>query len=283
MSRRRNLQHHRHSLAEIRNIMNSMKNLAYMETRKLSRFLDAQQAMVQSIEEVATDFVSFYPETLPKLGSPMPVFLLMGSERGFCGDFNHALINELEQHDLSSKIALISIGSKLNTLLEGDLRLAAQIEGASVVEEVGTVLNRLADEIVSYQAGNGPLDIYCVYHDAGGTVVTQQILPAFQMLVNSPPRYAHPPLLNLAPTAFLAELTDQYLLAKLHSILYTSLMSENHHRVTHLEGAVNHLDEQSADLLQQCNALRQEEIIEEIEVILLNTANIETMPKSSGT
>jgi F-type H+-transporting ATPase subunit gamma len=57
-------------------------------------------------------------------------------------------------------------------------------------------------------------------------------------------------------------------------MLYTSLMMENHHRVTHLEGAVKHLDDQSEDLARQGNTLRQEEIIEEIEVILLSAASL---------
>jgi len=71
MTRRRHLEHHRQSLAEIRDIMNSMKTLAYMETRKLARFLDAQHAVVQSIEDVAADLLSFYPETLPEAQETM--------------------------------------------------------------------------------------------------------------------------------------------------------------------------------------------------------------------
>jgi F-type H+-transporting ATPase subunit gamma len=71
----------------------------------------------------------------------------------------------------------------------------------------------------------------------------------------------------------LLELTDHYLFAALNEILYTSLMVENHQRVTHLEGAITHLDDELATLTRQSNALRQEEIIEEIEVILLNTSS----------
>ena len=48
-------------------------------------------------------------------------------------------------------------------------------------------------------------------------------------------------------------------------------MAENHRRVQHLEGAVEHMDDKIGQLKGQCNALRQEEIIEEIEVILLST------------
>ena len=56
----------------------------------------------------------------------------------------------------------------------------------------------------------------------------------------------------------------------MHELLYVSLMTENHRRMMHLEGAVKHLDEESDKLARQYNALRQEEITEEIEIILLS-------------
>ena len=92
MTRRRKLELHRHGLAEIRDIMNSMQTLAYIETRKLARFLDAQHAVVQNIKDVAADLLSFYPEILPEATEATPVYVLIGTERGFCGDFNHALL-----------------------------------------------------------------------------------------------------------------------------------------------------------------------------------------------
>ena len=52
-------------------------------------------------------------------------------------------------------------------------------------------------------------------------------------------------------------------------------MAENERRVQHLNAAVDHLDEKSLDLQRRANALRQEEIIEEIEVILLSGAENE--------
>jgi len=65
-----------------------------------------------------------------------------------------------------------------------------------------------------------------------------------------------------------------------YEIFYTSLLAENHQRVQHLEGAVKHLDDESAKLRRQINARRQEEIIEEIEVILLSAASLKApLPK----
>ena len=278
MSRRRNLEHHRRSLAEIRDIMNSMKTLAYMETRKLARFLDSQTAVVRSIEVAAADFLSFHPDVLPEASEATTIFILIGAERGFCGDFNHAVLRHqasVPETLPSSAPALIAVGRKLHTLLEGDHRVAAWIDGVSVVEEVASVLNQLTDEIVSLQSRHGVIEVFCLYHGSADGVVTQRLLPPFADFDDSQFHDSLAPALNLSPAAFLIDLTDQYLFAVLHAMLYTSLMMENHQRVTHLEAAVRHLDDQSQDLARQCNGLRQEEIIEEIEVILLNAASLD--------
>ena len=281
MTRRRKLERHRQSLAEIRDIMNSMKTLAYMETRKLARFLDAQHAVVQSIEDVAADLLSFYPETLPEAQETMPVYVLIGTERGFCGDFNHALLKYLEsalqEHPPGSPV-LIATGRKLYTLLEGDGRVAAQIDGASVAEEVTSVLSQVVRELSALQEQNRMLNVYGLYHGSEGGIVMQKLLPPFQHYLHQAPRFPHPPVLNQSPRVFLAELTDHYLFAALHEALYTSLMAENHQRVAHLEGAVKHLDDESAELMRQSNILRQAEIIEEIEVILLSASSFSESP-----
>ena len=280
MSRRRDLEHHRHSLGEIREIMNSMKNLAYMETRKLARFLPAQQAVVKSIETMAADFLSFHPGILAEAAETAPVFLMIGTERGFCGDFNHALMDRLAtvtQAETAAQPRLLAVGHKLHPLLEEDDRVAAFVEGASVVEEVPAVLQRLVNELASLQGRHFGLSLYGIYHDDNGIAVNR-LLPPFQQQSNDPLSYADPPLMNLPAEELLIDLTDHYLLAALHRMLYTSLMVENRRRVTHLEGAVKHMDEESNELTRQCNTLRQEEIIEEIEVILLSSASLDDGP-----
>jgi len=283
MSRRRTLERHRHSLAEIRGIMHSMKTLAYLETRKLARFLDAQHAVVDSIETAAADLLGCHPDILPESRQATPVYLLFGAERGFCGDFNRALLRDLEtilQAQPGRSPAIIAIGRKLHTLLERDVRVVARVEGAGLVEEITPVLNRLADEILALQAQAGALEVFCLYHGSEDGVVRQRLLPPFESRRDEPPPFPYPPVLNLSPTALLVELTDQYLFAALHAMLYTSLMLENQHRVTHLDGAVKHLDDQAEELAKRCNALRQEEIIEEIEVILLSAASLGEKPDS---
>jgi F-type H+-transporting ATPase subunit gamma len=285
MSRRRDLEHHRHSLGEIREIMNSMKNLAYMETRKLSRFLPAQQTVVESIETMAADFLCFHPGILAESAETAPVFLMVGTERGFCGDFNQALVAHLakvKQAQTAAEVRLLAVGHKLHLLLEDDDRVAAFIEGASVVEDVPTVLNRVVKELASLQDGHFNLSLYGICHDDNGIAVNR-LLPPFQQLLNEPPSDPDPPLTNLPAEELLIDLADHYLFAALHRMLYTSLMVENRRRVTHLEGAVKHMDEESDELRRQCNTLRQEEIIEEIEVILLSSSELDDGPGAERT
>ena len=258
--------------------MNAMKTLAYMETRKLARFLDAQHAVVQNIEDVAADLLSFHPAALPEAKETVPVYILIGTERGFCGDFNHTLLKQLEsalqEHPADGPL-LITVGRKLHTLLEGDARVTAMVDGASAVEEISLLLNRLVSSLTALQEKHGVVSVFCLYHDSEDGIVMQQLLPPFQDLLHRPPSFTIPPLLNQSPREFLLELAEHYLFAALNEMLYTSLMMENHRRVAHLEGAVKHLDDESAELTRKCNGLRQEEIIEEIEVILLSAASLD--------
>ena len=274
MSRRRNIEVHRRNLGEIREIMNSMKSLAYIETRKLTKRMAAQRAVVASIETAAQDFLSFYPRAGAAAASSAIVRLVIGTERGFCGDLNHQLVRQVAADTAQDRPAqhLVVVGRKLHVLFEDDARVAAFVDGAETAEEVATVLNRIVTELSSLQQRHGVLPVSLTYVGAERDPVTVQVLSPFAG-GRKPPRYAHPPLLNLSPTEFLLAITDQYLFAALNEILYAALMEENHRRVTHLDAAVNHLDEQTEQLGRKLNALRQEEIIEEIEVILLSAAS----------
>jgi len=278
VTRRRDLEKHRRSLDEIRGIMNSMKNLSFMESRKISAFLDVQHSVVSHLEAVAADFLGFYPDTLTETTDrSVDVCLLIGAERGFCGDFNHALMRRFETMPMKNtmeKPRLICVGHKLESLLENDEWPIISIDGASGAEEVGHVLSQIVDYLAALQEQYGLLNLYALYHGDEHRLVNQQLLPPFQNLLHQQQESPHAPVLNLEPEKFLLDLSYHYLFVVLFEILYTSLMAESRQRVAHLEGAVQHMDEQSEELNRQSNILRQEEIIEEIEVILLSATSL---------
>jgi F-type H+-transporting ATPase subunit gamma len=280
MTRRHEMRQRMQRVEEIRKILGAMKSLAYMETRKLTHRIENQQLVVQTIEQAAADFLSFHP--YPSAVNELPrVFIVIGSERGFCGDLNQKLLHCLEYRTTDSEAArsaLIAVGYRIGAKLQGHPLLAAAIEGADTAEEIDRVLARIVDTLAGLRDRYGPVSLSAVYlsHETD-EVTTEPLLPPFEESAENGPGFTVPPLLYLQPQDFLLRLVDQFLLAALHEILYASLMAENRRRVQHLDGALRHLDRRLDDLRRKDRQLRQEEIIEEIEVILLGSA--ETYPR----
>jgi F-type H+-transporting ATPase subunit gamma len=267
MSSLSELTQHFARLKEISGIMTAMKSLSLVETRKLARFIEHQRRMLGNIEAAAADFLSFHP--IEQTSAPSPtILLLIGSERGFCGNFNDRIVAALATlpHEAPEPL-LVVLGHRLQAKLEDHPKVIARIDGPTVTEDVPTVLNRLMDALhtTTAQLASDGATLACLAHDAEGEPVLKHVLPM------APPAalpYTHPPRLQLAPPAFFAGLLDQYLLAALYGQLYASLAAENHQRLAHMEHALDRLDEILAHLMTKRNALRQEKIVEEIEVIL---------------
>jgi F-type H+-transporting ATPase subunit gamma len=276
MSLSRDLQLHIIQLNEIRSILNAMKNLAFMEIHKLSRLTTMQGQSVGNIERAALDFLEFY-SGLENPDDVMHFYILMGAERGFCGDFNERLINAIAT---KSYDGVIAIGSRLCNRLEGDAtKVIATLEGANVAEEVPTIISRLLDTIsvlpntVVFRKTAPTLQLTVVYHDSTHQISQRQVFPPLIPKQENIVHNGSPPILNLLPGDFFTELVDHYVFAVLHEIFYISLTAENTHRLQHLEAAVNHLDDETIKLQKKSQIYRQEEITEEIEVILLNAEN----------
>ena len=271
MSKRRELEAQIHSLGEIKEIMNAMKNLSLTETHRLSRFLDTQRRVVSSLESAAADFLSFHPHLIPREEESRLVYVLVGSERGFCGDFNESLVRSVDREIAAAeKGCLVVVGNKLSTKLAGDARVAAFVDGPNVAEEAGSVLTKLMEALSGLNtAREGPLRITVFHHRAGEDDVSISLLRPFRE-ADGGKRFGYPPLLNVEPHTFLAGLAEQYLAAMLYELLYSSLMAENQRRMQHMDSAVQRLDRTMTDLLLRRNTMRQGEITEEIEIIMLS-------------
>lgn len=283
MSKRHEIERRLRSLGEIKDIMGAMKNLSLMEIRKLTRFLGAQHKVVASVQAAAADFVRFYPECMPPQPRATPVYLVIGSERGFCGDFNEVLLQTLERCRREASTAdflLIAVGHRLSTRLAQHPRVIAHLDGPSVAEEVSTVLIRLMETLSRQAIQRESLSVTALYHSEDG--VTVQALLPLPPLGHEAVRFAFPPVLNLSPRNFFIELVDHYLYAALHDVFYTSLMAENRRRLQHMESAIQHLEKESVALALKRNSLRQEEITEDIEVIMLSAEELQK-PQGEGT
>lgn len=276
MSKRREFDDHLLALHDISGILRAMKNLALMETQKLTRFLATQRRVVEGIEAAAKDFFAFYPETGRELGKGTPVWLVIGSERGFCGDYNERLIERVERHLRNSSQRhprMILIGQKLAAKLERDPRVLTHLRGPTVAEEVPSALIELMDELRTLQAGQQPgvrLEFTIVHQSSSAEGSPIHVHEPIKPTGQQPARLTYPPLLHLDPSAIARELIDQHLFSLLHEVFYSSLMAENLRRFQHMEQAIQRLEKDMDELRLKRNALRQEEITEEIEVIMLS-------------
>ena len=252
-------------LNEISGIMTAMKGLSLVETKKLARFIGHQHRMLANIEAAAADFLNFFQVT-SSAEAPI-ILILVGSERGFCGNFNErvlAALDTLPRQDPTA--ALVVVGSRLAAKLASRPGVVAQLDGASVTEDVPAVLNRVMDALhLASTASGAGATLFSLAHEAEGEPALKRLLPFDPPTA---PHFAHPPRLQLAPPEFFAELLDQYLLAALYGLLYESLSAESRQRLAHMEQALDRLDETIDRLALKRNALRQEKIVEEIEVIL---------------
>lgn len=273
MSKRRTIERRLRSYAEIGDIMNAMKNLSMIETFKLTRFIKHQRRVVASIETAARDSMSFYGYRLAGPRSRQNVYLVIGTERGFCGNINEALLPVLDHEwETQGPGAVVLAGSRVAGRLTDDPRVTARLTGATVGEEIETVLLQLA---AALRGMPRPLRFIVLYHRPDTDGVTVSRLNPFPDLGQSTAQHAYPPRLNLEPIHFLEQLGEHYLFAALHELFYSALLAENQRRIQHMEGALSRLEERSTGLVRERNQLRQEEITEEIEVIMLSAEAIQ--------
>ena len=241
-----------------------------LETQKLEKFLGTQHRDIVNIESAADDFLSFYPQFNTTPETSQQIWIVIGSERGFCGDFNESLVNVLNSN-AQEKPLLIIVGSRLETKLHNDERITTFIKGHSVAEEVPLILLQLTEVLGKLQSlePQKTAGISALYFDDESEQIRlRQLLPLTTSQIK--PTYSHPPILNLEPAQFLSQLTEQYLYAVLHEVFYSSLMVENRKRLEHMDRAIHRLKKDEAALQLRYNRLRQEEIIEEIEIIMLS-------------
>lgn len=271
MGKRTDIDRRLRTLMDISAILRVMRTLAIMEMGKLSRFLAAQTQVVKSIEAAAADFLYFYPEFATPAERVVTVRLMIGSERGFCGDFNEVVLQA--QAKLSPDPAcldpiLMAVGSRLCGKIDPEA-LKNAFAGACTVEEVQSVISRVIQELNGL-AVQGALRLTVLCHGQDDGAVTTSTLQPFPADLTPTSRHSHPPILNLPPASFYSELAGHYLFAALHDIFYQSLMAENRQRQHHIDNAARRINQKINNLNLKKNMVRQEEIIEEIEILMLS-------------
>jgi F-type H+-transporting ATPase subunit gamma len=254
VSRYRELAEHLRGLEDIRAILSGMRTLAAVELQRVTR-LQAPAAQLRAGLEAAVA-AHFAGRSAPAAAPGAGLWVVLGSEKGLCGDFNERLLAGLPD----GAAPRVLVGSKLAAARVS--AVAARCPGALGGDDLGPVLAALAQTLAGLDAlAGGSLQVLC--HDP------QQQLRRVVVLPPPPgPRPAITPRLQLPPAQFEAALLEQYLFAVFNGLLLDSLLAENQQRIGHLQAALQRLDERCETLRQRQRRARQEQIIEEVEVAL---------------
>jgi F-type H+-transporting ATPase subunit gamma len=272
MTRRRDVERELAGLSDIRSILDAMRNLALLETRKIERFLGAHERALQTTSTALADLARFHP-SLRRPPGAIPLALVLGSERGLCGDFNEALLAALrEMRERAARPpSIVAVGARLASRLQGDRDVVLCHPGPSIAEDVDPLIAQIArslGELLQRERGAG-FELQVLFHAPGAPSVRQAALRPVPDEA-APPRASHPPRIHLAPDALLAELSERYLILRLQALLYGSLLAENESRLRHMDAAIRKVEQSSSGLRSRRNRLRQEEITEEIEILILS-------------
>ncbi len=269
MSRLFDLRSRMRALKDIEGILNAMKNLSLVEITKISRFYVTQQELLRSVEEALADFQQFHgapAET--RSADQASLYVLIGSERGFCGGFNETIQKTLESlPSAGNPPSLILVGRKLVLKFLQDKRVVASLDGPSAAEEIPLVISQLAKTLTQFSSSDWKI-VHNGYTGAGTGVETSSPFEFPRM--DAAKKFQFPPLFNLDPSVLRPLLFEQYLFALFYGIFYQSFMAENHERLRHMDGALNKLREDDERLRRMSNSLRQETITEELEIIMLS-------------
>ena len=269
MSKLSDLHSRMRALGDIEGILNAMKNLSLVEMTKISRFYITQQELLHSVEEALADFQRFFgaPPGTGRTDSAS-LYVLIGSERGFCGGFNETIQKTLESQPVAATPpGLILVGRKLALKFLEDKRVLASLDGPSAAEEIPLVISQLAKTLTQFSSSDWKI----IHNSCTGSGTSVDTTSPFDLRKTETVReFLFPPLLNLAPSDLRPQLFEQYLFALFYGIFYQSFMAENRERLRHMDGALNKLREDEERLRRLSNALRQESITEELEVIMLS-------------
>lgn len=250
-------------LAELRQIVQAMKNLAYAELQRLEH---RRPALVAARDAVLQALAALAPEApaLPASKRPAPGvdWLVIGAERGFCGAFGARLAQAVVERHATEPGARIRVaGRRVAELLAGSGIAFDPLPGCAAIDELRPTLQ-------AWIAAFDPKRELWLLASGGAAIETRRLWPRPEENGPAPRAGGARPLSNLAPEALRAGLRRQALHLLLEAGLVTSLEQENHSRLAQMQRAQEHLDELGIALRRRVARARQAQITDELETLM---------------
>jgi len=265
MSQRQEIEGRLALFDDLSGILGAMRGFALAELRRVSKREAAQQQVVEALAKALDDVAAgFSNQVSNKVATTKDIWLLFGSVRGFCGSFNEDVLRLWRGLPIERR-ALILLGERLHDMCEPCEQLVC-IAGADGGLDATSAIDRILAAIAQLHGGDdGPFRLWGCFRDESAAR-SQQLWPLPVSLHTRPDSY--PPLSYAPLPEVAAGVAEHYLFHSLLAMLLRSIRVENHMRLMQMETALGHLERGSEDMHRLRNRLRQEEIVEEIELMV---------------
>jgi len=266
MSSHRKVQQQIRVFTDLHDVLDAMRNVALLEIGKLTHAQEHGRLLLEALDKAAQLAAAYQPSAVPAKDSKR-LYVVLGSERGFCGDFNARVLARWEAVlTATPDVDYIVVGQALADKLDGSRKPLAVLPGALTAEELDSVLLDVVHRVAAWQSVDADaLAVSVLSNDSDGPAAA----PILPFVWPRSEKSAPAPSLLLAPAVFVRHFTDYYVDAKIHDAFATSLLAENRARLQHITAAQGRLDERLGDLRRRLRRLRREEITEEVETILV--------------
>jgi F-type H+-transporting ATPase subunit gamma len=263
MSQRREVEARLALYDDLSGILAAMRSFAVAELHRVTKREAAQQQVVQSLTLSLDDLAGSLPVQEEQSDKPRKdIWLVIGSVRGFCGSFNEDVIR-LWRGESHQTGPVMLVGERLHGLVFDECVSVQKISGANGGLDAPVTIERILAAIELLQ-GNEEFGLMACIRDEQAARC-QRLWP----LSACSPRKEHLLPFTYSPLTEVASgVAQQFLFHSLLALLLRSIRVENHMRLMQMETALRHLERGGEELQRLRNRLRQEEIVEEIELMV---------------
>ena len=251
----------------------SMSSRSRLKSKEdpLKEYIQTSAQLLKRIQHYAPGWHNPIIHSIADSVADNPLVILIGSQRGLCGNFNTVLFNFFEKTIATptphkGKIQIIAIGKKaVNYVEDNNLFLSV----AQYPELAAKTIPTIAQEIVQFLANHEPkFTPVSVFSNILKTFFVQKphqtlLIPFDQTQFSAAPlEYEY--YWEQSPHELLDQLVYQILQGQLHYLLFESLLAEHAARFISMDNATRNAQTLLEDTQLQYNKLRQAKITKEL-------------------
>ncbi|MCX6997255.1 MAG: ATP synthase F1 subunit gamma [Kiritimatiellaeota bacterium] len=270
-------------LASLRNMHKMTKTMKMVSATKFHRALEAQvrlapyAAQLQRLLRRFADApqTGLHPLCVRRLPARRVLLVIVSSNRGLCGSFNHALHRLadrwLEEHkDRYETLAVVSCSRKATAFLRGRASLRASREELTASPAMASAA-QLADELMRWFLDGAYDEVHLAYNHFVNAMTRQPrrevLLPAADLPAEEPAEGEFAPAQYLfePPAAQLRDvLIPRAVRFKLFSVLLENAVGEHGARMTAMDNATKNTERLMDEFTLLRNRARQAGITREL-------------------